>query len=54
MYCRGGAEETKGGDGDAAAAVAHAVKGGNSKKEEDIDAAAELPNAVAPVGAPSV
>ena len=38
MYCCGGAEEPKGGDG---------------KEEEDGDAAAALPHAVAPVGAPS-
>jgi hypothetical protein len=36
-YC-GGAEESKGGDGDAAATVANAVKGGDGE---------------APVGAPS-
>jgi hypothetical protein len=34
--------------------VAHAVKGGNGEEEEDGDAAATLPHAVAPVGAPSV
>ena len=38
-YCFGGAEEFKGGDG---------------KVEKDGDAAAELPHAVASVGAPSV
>jgi hypothetical protein len=54
MYCFGGAEESTGGDGDAAAAVAHAVKGGDGEEEGDVDAAAALPHAVAPVGAPSV
>ena len=44
----------RGGDGDAAATVTHAVKGGNGEEEEDVDAAAALPHAVAPVGAPSV
>jgi hypothetical protein len=52
-YC-GGAEESKGGDGDAAAAVAHAVKGGDGEEKGDVGAAAALPHAVAPVGAPSV
>jgi hypothetical protein len=33
--------------------VAHAAKGGDGEKEEDVDAAAALPHAVAPVGAPS-
>jgi hypothetical protein len=49
-----GAKESKGGDGDAAATVAHAVKGGDGEEKEDIDPAAELSHAVAPVGAPSV
>jgi hypothetical protein len=31
--------------------VAHAVKGGDGKEEEDADAAAALPHAVAPVEA---
>jgi hypothetical protein len=53
MYCRGGAEESKRSDGDAADTVAHAVKGGDGKKEEDVDAAAALPHVVAPIGAPS-
>jgi hypothetical protein len=43
-----------GGDGDAAATVAHAVKGGEGEEEVDVDAAAALPHAVASVGAPSV
>jgi hypothetical protein len=34
--------------------VAHAVKGGDGKKEEDVNAAAAMPHVVAPVGAPSV
>ena len=34
--------------------MAHAAKGGDGEKEEDVDAAAALPHAVAPVGAPSV
>jgi|AntAceMinimDraft_5_1070358.scaffolds.fasta_scaffold158790_1 hypothetical protein len=54
IYCCGGAEEPKEGDGDAAATVAHAVKGGDGEDKEDVDAAAALPHAVAPVGAPSV
>ena len=54
MYCCGGAEESKGGDGDAAATVAHAVKGDDGEEEEDIHSAAAMPHAVAPVGAPSV
>jgi hypothetical protein len=53
-YCCGGAEESTGGDGDAAATMAHAVKGGDGEEEEDVDAAAALPHAVAPVGAPSL
>jgi hypothetical protein len=44
---------SKGGDGDAAAAVAHAVKGGDGEDKEDAGTAAALPHAVAPVGAPS-
>jgi hypothetical protein len=32
MYCFGGAEESKRGDGDAAATVAHAVKGGDGEE----------------------
>jgi hypothetical protein len=54
MVCCGGAEESKGGGGDAAATVAHTVKGGIGVEEQDADAAAALPHAVAPVGAPSV
>jgi hypothetical protein len=54
MYCWGGAEEAKGGGGYAAATVAHAVKRGDGKEEGDVDAAAVLPHAIAPVGAPSV
>ena len=54
LYFCGGAEESKGGDGGAAATVAHAEKGGDGEKEEDGDAAAASPHAVAPVGAPSV
>jgi hypothetical protein len=53
MYCCGGAEESKGGYGDTAAAVAHVVKGGDGEEEEDVGTAAALPHAVAPVGAPS-
>jgi hypothetical protein len=34
--------------------VANAVKGGKGEEDEDVDAAAALPNAVAPVEAPSV
>jgi hypothetical protein len=34
--------------------VARAVKGGDGEEEEYVDAAAALPHAVAPVGAPSV
>jgi hypothetical protein len=34
--------------------VAHAVKGSDGEEEEDVDAAAALPHAVAPVGDPSV
>jgi hypothetical protein len=45
--CCGGAEESTGGDGDAAATVAHAVKEGGGEEQEDIDAAAVLPHAVA-------
>jgi hypothetical protein len=36
-----------------ASTVAHAAKGGDGENEEDVDAAAALPHAVAPVGAPS-
>jgi hypothetical protein len=54
IYCCGCAEESKGGDGDAAATAAHAVKKGDVEEEEYADAAAALPHAVAPVGAPSV
>jgi hypothetical protein len=54
MYCCGGAEESKGGDGDAADTVARAVKGSNGEDKMDVVAAAALPHAVAPVGAPSV
>jgi hypothetical protein len=39
------------GDDDAAATVAHAVKGADGEEEEDAEAAAALPHAVAPVGA---
>jgi hypothetical protein len=52
-YRCGGAEESKGGDGDAAATVAHAVKGGGCEETEDADTSAALPHAVAPAGAPS-
>ena len=38
-YCCGGLEEPKGGDGDAAATVAHAVKGCNGEEKGDVDAA---------------
>jgi hypothetical protein len=48
------AEGSKEGDGDAAAAVANAVKRGDDEEEEDIGVAAALPHAMAPVGAPSV
>jgi hypothetical protein len=41
-------------DGDAAATVTHAAKGGDGGKEENIDAAAALPHSVAPVGVPSL
>jgi hypothetical protein len=34
--------------------VANAVKGGDGEEEEDFEAAAALPHAVVPVGAPSV
>jgi hypothetical protein len=34
--------------------VAHAVKGGDGEEEDVVDAAAALPHAVAPLGAPSV
>jgi hypothetical protein len=54
VYCCGSAEESKGGDGDAAYTVAHAVKGGDCEDKKGADAAAALPYTVAPVGAPSV
>jgi hypothetical protein len=56
IYCCGGGEVAKGGDGpgDEAPTVAHAIKGGDGEEETDADAAAALPHAVAPVGAPSV
>jgi hypothetical protein len=55
MYCRGGAEESKGGDGDAAATIPHAAKRGDGEEEEDVDAAADsaLPHVMVPMGAPS-
>ena len=34
--------------------MAHAAKGGDGEEEVDVDAAAALPHAVAPVGAPKV
>jgi hypothetical protein len=54
VYCCGGAEESKGGEGDAADTVAQAVQGGDGEEKEDVLAASAFPNAVAPVGAPSV
>ena len=45
---------SKGGDGDAAAMVAYAVKGGDGEEEEDVDAAAAFSNAEALVGTSSV
>jgi hypothetical protein len=54
VCCCGGASESKGGDGDVAATVANAVRGGDSNEEENVDAAAALPHAVTPVGAPSL
>ena len=48
IYCCGCAEESKGGDGDAAATEAHAVKGGNGEGKGDVDAAAALPLAGRP------
>jgi hypothetical protein len=45
--------ESKGGNGDAAATEAHAVKGSDGEEEEDVDMAVTLPHAVAPVRAPS-
>jgi hypothetical protein len=45
MSCCGGAEESKGGDGDAAPTVAHAVKADDGEEEEDVNAAAALPHA---------
>ena len=53
MHFCSGAEESTGGDGDAAATVAHTVKGCDGKEEEDVGTAAALPHAVAPVEAPS-
>ena len=53
MYCCGGAEESKGGEGDAADTVAQAVKGGDGEEKEGVFPASALPHAVAPVGAPS-
>jgi hypothetical protein len=53
LYYCGGAEEPTGGDGDAAATVAHALKGGDGEGEWDADAAAVLPHAVVPEGTPS-
>jgi hypothetical protein len=53
IYCCGGAEESKEGDGDATATMAHNFKGGDDEEEENVDAAAALLNAVAPVGSPS-
>jgi hypothetical protein len=46
--------QSTGSDGDEADTVAHAVKGGDGEEEDDVDAAVALPQAVAPVGAPSV
>jgi|AntAceMinimDraft_5_1070358.scaffolds.fasta_scaffold295724_1 hypothetical protein len=54
MYRCGGAEKSTEGDGDAASTVANAVKEGDGEEEEDVNAAAALPQAVAPVGAPNV
>jgi hypothetical protein len=53
-YCCGGAEESKGSGGDAAATVAHAMKGGDGEEDKDAGADAALPHALAPMGAPSV
>jgi hypothetical protein len=53
VYFCGGAEEFTGGDGNAAATLAHAEKEGDGEEEVDVDAAAALPHAVAPVEAPS-
>jgi hypothetical protein len=53
MYCCGGFEESKGGDGDAAAMVANVVNG-SDEEEGDVDAAAAVPHAAALVGASSV
>jgi hypothetical protein len=54
LHCCGGGEKSKGGDGDAAVTVAHAVKRGDGEEVEDANAVAALPHAVAPVGAPVV
>jgi len=54
LYSCGGAEESKGGDGDAAATVAHAVKEGDGVEEAEVDAAAAFLHAVVPVEALSV
>jgi hypothetical protein len=54
LYCCGGAEEFKWGDGDAAATVLYAVKGSDGEEEKDGDESSALPHAVAPVGAPSL
>jgi hypothetical protein len=53
-HCCCGAEKSKGNAGDAAAAVVHAIKGGNEEDKKGVFAAAALPHAVAPVGAPSM
>jgi hypothetical protein len=45
--------ESKGGGGDAAATVVHAIKGADGEKEQDVDPAAMFPHALAPVGTPS-
>jgi len=45
---RRGVLQSKGGDGRASAAVAHALQGHEGEEEEDFDAAAALPGAVAP------
>jgi hypothetical protein len=48
---RRGFLKSKGGDGDAAASVAHAVEEGDGEEEKKIDAAAAMPHTVAPVEA---
>jgi hypothetical protein len=53
VCCCGGAEESTAGDGNVAATVVHAVKGGGGEEEKDVDAAAALPHALAPVEAPN-